>query len=79
MPTVRGIFGPYRLFFFSFDCNEPKHVHVSRQRMVRKFWLQPVTLARNEGFAPHELNRIRTLIADNSNRIVEAWNEHCGE
>ena len=29
MPTIRGISGPYRLFFFSLDCNEPRHVHVA--------------------------------------------------
>jgi hypothetical protein len=23
MPTVKGISGPYRFFFYSFDCNEP--------------------------------------------------------
>ena len=34
MPTIRGIPGPYRFFFYSFDCNEPKHVHVRRERMI---------------------------------------------
>jgi hypothetical protein len=24
MPTVKNIPGPYRFFFYSFDCNEPK-------------------------------------------------------
>jgi hypothetical protein len=32
MPTVPGISGPYRFFFYSFDCNEPQHVHVRRER-----------------------------------------------
>jgi hypothetical protein len=27
MPTIRDISGPYRFFFYSFDCNEPMHVH----------------------------------------------------
>ena len=39
MPTVPDISGPYRLFFYSFDCHEPPHVHVRRERMVCKFWL----------------------------------------
>ena len=34
MPTIPGIPGPYRIFFYSFDCNEPKHVHVRRERFV---------------------------------------------
>ena len=45
MPTVKDIPGPHRVFFYSFDCNEPAHVHVRRERMVCKFWLEPVTLA----------------------------------
>ena len=79
MPTTRGIPGPYRFFFYSFDCAEPKHVHVRRERKVCKFWLEPVMLSFNDGFSPMELNRIRKLILDHYQRIVEAWYEHCGE
>lgn len=79
MPTVRGIPGPYRFFFYSFDCNEPKHVHVRRERKMCKFWLEPVTLSANDGFSAVELNRIRTIILKHLERIVEAWDEHCGE
>ena len=79
MPTVRGIPGPYRIFFYSFDCNEPRHVHVSREQKVCKFWLEPFALAYNNGFAAKDLNRIRKIILDNLERIREAWDEHCGE
>jgi hypothetical protein len=79
MPTVRTVPGPYRLFFYSFDCNEPKHVHVRRERMVCKFWLEPIILRFNERFPPAELNRIRKLIAEHRLMILEAWDEHCGE
>ena len=41
MPTVKGIPGSYRFYFYSFDCNEPIHVHVQRERMICKFWLDP--------------------------------------
>jgi len=51
MPTVQGIPGPYRFFFYSFDCNELPHVHIRRERMVSKFWIEPVALARNPGFS----------------------------
>ncbi len=47
--------------------------------MVCKFWLEPVALSYNDGFSPRELNRIRAIIFDNLQRIVEAWYEHCGE
>ena len=50
MPRVRGFFGPYRIYFMSFDCIEPPHVHVERDNRECKFWLEPLTLARNRGF-----------------------------
>jgi hypothetical protein len=78
MPTVQEIPGPHRLFFYSFDCNEPAHVHVRRERMVCKFWLGPVALAANHGFSARELNRIRTTIEKHLTKILEAWHEHCG-
>ncbi len=79
MPIVRGIPGPYRLFFYSFDCHEPRHVHIRRERMMCKFWFEPVALSNNDGFSSRELNRIRAMILDHLEHIVEAWNEHCGE
>ena len=78
MPAIRGIPSPYRLFFVSFDCHEPKHVHVQRERRVCKYWMEPVVLASNPGFSPIELNTVRQLLRDNSNKILEAWDEHCG-
>jgi hypothetical protein len=79
MPTVKGLVGPYRFFFYSFDCAEPTHIHVRRERMTCKFWLDPIALAGNDGFSAQELNRIRVLIVDNRETIVEAWNEHCAK
>jgi hypothetical protein len=78
MPTLRGISGPYRLFFVSFDCHEPRHVHVQRERRLCKYWLEPVVLASNHGFTPVELNAIRQLLLDKRKQILEAWDEHCG-
>ncbi len=55
MPTVADIPGPSRVFFDSFDGQEPPHVHVRRERMVCKFWLIPaVALSTNHGFSPRE-------------------------
>jgi Domain of unknown function (DUF4160) len=79
VPTVAGITGPYRFFFYSFDCNEPRHIHVRRDKAVCKYWLDPVALASNSGFTPKELNRIRKIILDNLDLIREAWDEHCGQ
>ncbi len=78
MPTIKGIPGPHRFFFYSFDCNEPPHVHIRRENMVCKFWIEPVALAQNHGFSAQELNQIRATIQTNLGRIQEAWHEHCG-
>ena len=78
MPRVRGIPGPYRVFFTSFDCTEPPHVHVARENRTCKFWLEPLGLVRNHGFDARELNRIRRLIGLHRGKIMEAWHEHCG-
>ena len=78
MPTIKNIEGPYRLYFYSFDCNEPKHVHVQRENMICKFWLEPIALCKNSGFSPKELNAIREIIHNKREQITEAWYEHCG-
>ncbi len=77
MPTVKNIHGPYRFFFCSFDCYEPKHIHVQREKMTCKFWLEPVMLSKNYGFSSKELNLIRQTIQSNQNKFMEEWNEHC--
>jgi len=68
--------GPYRLFFFSNEGNEPPHVHVQRDRMLAKFWLTPVTLVSSTGFSAHELKRIRHIVADEQDALLEKWHEY---
>jgi hypothetical protein len=53
-------------------------VNVQRERMMCKFWIQPVALARNQGFTAKELNTVREVITTNRDRIMEGWYEHCG-
>ena len=78
MPAIKNIFGPYRFFFYSFDCNEPLHVHVRRDNMTCKFWLEPVALSKNNRFSPRELSRIRKIIHENLEVIINEWHNHCG-
>lgn len=78
MPRIKDIRGPYRFFFYSFDFNEPMHVHVRREKRTCKFWLEPPALASNHGFSAKELNVIRRYIEAYYERIVEAWYEHGG-
>ncbi len=79
MPTIKNIPGPYRLFFYSFDCDEPAHVHARRERATCKFWLDQVMLAWNNGLDRRELAALRRTIFEHRDRILEAWREHCGE
>ncbi len=79
MPSISGIPGPYRFLFYSFDCNEPLHDHVRRDRAMCKFWLDPTELSGNWGFSARGLTRIRHIIFQERHRILEAWREHCGE
>ena len=70
--------GPYRFYFHSHEPNEPAHVHVDRDDQSAKFWLDPVSLARNLGFSAQELNKIQRLVQKNEVELVEAWNEYHG-
>lgn len=74
-PTVLRS-GPYRLFFFSNEAGEPPHIHVQRERMLAKFWLEPVTLARSTGFSSAELRKVQTIVTANVTALLEAWNEY---
>jgi hypothetical protein len=77
MPTIKNILGPYRFYFYSFDCQEPPHVHVQRENKVCKFWLDPIIVCKNYGFSAKDLNSIRKIIKENKYIILEAWHEHC--
>ena len=74
MPTVIRS-GPYRLFFYSGDRGEPRHVHVERDNHVAKFWLDPVTLERSGGLRRVDIRRMRRLVEDNRTILVEAWDD----
>lgn len=74
-PTVLQS-GPYRLFFFSSDRGEPVHVHVTRERKAAKFWLAPIRLEYNHGFAPTELNKVEGIVRDHEAQLIQAWHDY---
>ena len=78
MPTILRT-GPYRLFFYSGDRDEPVHVHVERDDNVAKFWVDPARLQASGGFTPSELRRIQRIVQQNENLLIEAWHEYFGE
>jgi len=74
MPTVMKT-GPYRLYFYSHESNEPAHVHIDRDDESVKFWLDPVGLARNLGFGAVELRKLQRLVEEHRVEILETWND----
>lgn len=79
MPTIKKLSNGFRFYFYSFDCNEPIHVHIEKDNLSCKFWIEPISLAANYGFNPKEINKIKRIIEKNKLLIEEAWNEHCGK
>jgi hypothetical protein len=77
MPTALRV-GPYRIYFYSHEPNEPPHVHIDRDDQSAKFWIGPVILARNLGFSPKELRGIERILVECEQELLEAWDGHFG-
>ncbi|MGE5499226.1 MAG: DUF4160 domain-containing protein [Syntrophothermus sp.] len=73
MPTVLRVDG-FRFYFYSHETNEPAHIHVDKGNNSAKFWLDPVSLARNIGYSAKELRQIQNIIQDNQSFMLEKWN-----
>ena len=78
MPTILRI-GPYRLYFYSHEPNEPPHVHIDRDQSSVKFWLEPVSLGNNLGFSAKELRKIQSVVQENKQTLLEAWYGYFGD
>ena len=77
MPTVLRE-GPYTYAFFASDEQEPRHIHVRRDRQAAKFWLEPVSLAKNVGFSEHELRDLERRVLHHQAMFVRVWDEFFG-
>jgi len=77
LPTLLVI-GPYRFYFYSHENDEPPHIHIDRDRSSAKFWLNPVSLAKNIGFNNAELNKINKIIVNNNIKFLDEWYEYFG-
>ncbi len=77
MPTELR-FGPYRFYFYSYDCIEPRHLHVDRDKMSAKFWLDPdVSIVENFGFNRKELRDIEQIMRENVEILRNEWDRFC--
>ena len=77
MPTVLR-HRAYRIYFYSHEPNEPPHVHVDRDNLSAKFWLNPVSLASNLGFSARELRQVERIVRDHQAELLEAWDGYFG-
>ncbi len=77
MPAILRI-GAYRFYFYSHEPNEPPHIHVDRDNLSAKFWLQSVSLAQNIGFPAKELRKLQSLVIEHQTQLLEAWYEYFG-
>jgi hypothetical protein len=77
MPTVLRI-GPYRFYFYSHEPNEPPHIHVDRDDLSAKFWLEPVGLGGNLGFRPRELADLECIVQEQKELFLKAWHDYFG-
>lgn len=75
MPTILRI-GAYRFHFYSDEGIEPPHIHIRYTDGECKFWLSPVSLARNRGIPLHRLNDIERLVYQHQPELMEAYNEY---
>ena len=76
MPTVRGISGPYRFFFYSNE-HRPIHVHVRRGGGEAVFDMESgVELRESIGLKVQELARAEQLALEHRQLIIEAWHEY---
>jgi hypothetical protein len=65
MPTILRV-GPYRFYFYSYDCGEPRHTPGDRDNCTAKFWLDPdASLLTNHGYSPRELRSIERIVREN--------------
>lgn len=69
----------YRFYFYRHEPNEPPHVHIDRDNLSAKFWLDTVSLARNRGFTARELRLLESIVVDNREKLLGAWHEYFGD
>ena len=80
MPTVFRERG-FRFFFYSNEGSprEPAHIHVEKDNVEAKFWLNPeIRVAYNDGYDAGTLRELVGIVSFNRERIERAWNEYFG-
>ena len=50
------------------------HIHVINGRNEAKFWLDDVSLARNQGLSKKEVQEALRLVAEHREEFINEWN-----
>ena len=58
--------------------HEPAHVHVTKGKKHVEVFLEPVELGQNDGFKNRDLRKIRRLVKEKKNRLLETWIQYHG-
>ncbi len=79
MPVVLRYNGA-RVLFYSNEGSprEPIHVHVVKNGIDAKFWLNPVRLAYNDGFDARTLRELQEFVEANAAKIEWVWHGYFG-
>ena len=80
MPAVFRERG-FRFFFYSNEGSprEPVHIHVEKDDLEAKFWLEPeVRVAYNDGYNARILRQLLEIVEANRDRIERTWDEFFG-
>ncbi len=75
MPTVLRIKG-FRFHSYSDEGVEPAHIHIRSTEGECKFWLSPISLARNRGVPSHHLREIERIVYDHQQFLLEKYYEY---
>ena len=75
MPTLLTDHG-LRYFFWSNEGTEPPHVHVERDDVAAKFWLEPVRLAKSWGLSITDLRRAKLTIEAHEQEFLAKFREN---
>jgi Domain of unknown function (DUF4160) len=70
--------GPYRLYFYSHEPNEPPHIHVDRDDLSAKFWLEPVSLGTIWASTLANCGPFEEIVTENRQVLRKVWRDHFG-
>lgn len=68
----------WRFEFYSLDRDEPRHVHIRKDRKETKIWLNSLNVARNKRCTEKELSDLLRIVGENQQEFLEKWHEHFG-